>query len=170
MEMVAPARAGAADRSDPLAHLHRVARLERGRAEHVQVHEGVLRLGAPDRDVVAAAAVVALLDDAAVANRNQRRPRGREHVLALVHVAAAVRAEASVGLAPVRIRAHGKDRRGTRGRAFAHVLCDLPGCLERRRERYERGHGKHAAHSEKHRGAPGTARRLRKRRHRSRRA
>src|SRR5688500_15439746 len=93
MEMIAPARTGAADRSYPLAHLHAVAGLEWRRAKHVEVHERVARLHAPDRDVVAAAAVVALLDNPAVANREERRAGRGEHVRPLVHMPTAVRAE-----------------------------------------------------------------------------
>src|SRR6185503_10795490 len=110
VKVVAPARPGAAHTSHVLTHAHLVTGLKRSRAKHVEVHEGVPHLGAPDGDVVAAPAVVAGLHDPAVADRHERRAGRREHVLPLMHVAAPRGAEASVGLAPVHVAAHGEDR------------------------------------------------------------
>ena len=99
------------------------------RAQHVQVHERAARLAAPDRDVVAAPAVVAGLDDPAVAHRHERGAGRSEHVLPLVHVPAAPGAEASVLLAefhPPADREHQRRQRGVpealEGRQPARLL------------------------------------------------
>jgi hypothetical protein len=75
---------------------------------NVQVDERAAVGSAPDRDVVAAPAVVALLDHLPGTDGDQRRARRREHVLPLVDVPAARSAEARAGLSKVRVSAHGK--------------------------------------------------------------
>src|SRR5215210_2734165 len=101
VEMVAPAGAGAPHRAHALTALHALANPHAGRMKHVQIDERAPHLAVPDRDVVAAPAVVARLHHATPAHRHERRAGRSEHVLALVHVAAAEGAEASVLLAEV---------------------------------------------------------------------
>src|ERR1700754_2405997 len=67
VQVIAPAGAGAADRADALSRAHVRPDPQRRRVDHVQVDVGAARVAVPDRHVVAAAAVVALLDDRSLA-------------------------------------------------------------------------------------------------------
>ena len=106
MEVGAVAGAGAADLAHRLPGLHRLAGVDEGGMEHVQVDvAAVVHRAVDDQAVAAAVGVEALaagaVDDDPVPDRDQRGPRLDEDVLPLVDVARAVGAEPRVGLAEV---------------------------------------------------------------------
>src|SRR5829696_5886960 len=111
VELVAPTRPRAANRAHALAAPDANADPRSRRVQHVQIDERAAHSAIPDRDVVAAPAVVSGLDDAAVAHRDERGAGRSEHVLALVDVPAAPGAEAGVLLAEVDPSANREYRR-----------------------------------------------------------
>src|SRR5919107_3340771 len=109
VEVATPGVAAVADGTDRLPRVNAVALAEGGRLVEVHVDVVDVRAVAIDHDVVARRRVVLLELDAATAGGHHARAALGHHVLALVAVPRAARAEVRAGTAEVVASADGED-------------------------------------------------------------